>query len=56
MSSGSFVDMDDHKENETNKFNKWKLYGLGCLLIILYSSNLIVQSKPDMLKNYGSHI
>jgi hypothetical protein len=45
MSSGNFVDMDDYKENK--KFNKWKLYGLGGLLIILYSSNLIFQSKPE---------
>lgn len=50
MSNVSFVDMDDYKENENKKLNKWKLYGLGGLLIIIYSSNLIVQSKPEYVK------
>lgn len=51
MKNGNFVDMDDYKENENKKLNKWKLYGLGGLLIILYSSNLIVKSKPEYVKN-----
>lgn len=50
MSSVNFVDMDDHEEIKNNKLNKWKLYGLGGILIILYSSNLIIQSKPEYVK------
>ena len=49
----SFVDMDDSNkgilERITNS-NVWKIYGLIGVLIVLYSTNIIIKSKPEYVK------
>jgi len=49
----NFVDMDDSDkgilERVTNS-NVWKLYGLLGVLIVLYSTNIIIKSKPEYVK------
>lgn len=51
--SENFVDMDDSNkgilERITNS-NVWKIYGLVGILLILYSTNIIIKSKPEYVK------
>ena len=51
--SESFVDMDDSNkgilERITNS-NVWKIYGLIGVLLVLYSTNIIIKSKPEYVK------
>ena len=43
----AFVDMDDSKDR---KLGTWQMYGLLGVLIVIYSTNLVVKSKPDYVK------
>ena len=43
----TFVDMDDSKDR---KLGTWQMYGLLGVLIVIYSTNLVVKSKPEYVK------
>ena len=43
----TFIDMDDSKDR---KLGTWQMYGLLGVLIVIYSSNLVVKSKPEYVK------
>lgn len=45
--SEAFVDMDDSNKKE---LGTWQIYGLLGVLLVLYSTNLIVKSKPEYVK------
>tara|TARA_Y100000389_G_C17395838_1_gene482439 strand:+ start:773 stop:985 length:213 start_codon:yes stop_codon:yes gene_type:complete len=46
-SCSGFVDMDDSKDR---KLGTWQMYGLLGVLIVIYSTNLVVKSKPEYVK------
>ena len=43
----TFVDMDDSKDR---RLGTWQMYGLLGVLIVIYSTNLVVKSKPEYVK------
>ena len=43
----TFVDMDDSKDR---RLGTWQMYGLLGVLIVIYSTNMVVKSKPDYVK------
>ena len=43
----AFVDMDDSNDR---KLGTWQMYGLLGVLIVIYSTNIIIKSKPDYVK------
>ena len=45
--SEPFIDMDDSNEQ---KLDIWKLYGLLGILLVVYSTNIIIKSKPEYVK------
>tara|TARA_B110000046_G_C12983343_1_gene394461 strand:- start:1330 stop:1542 length:213 start_codon:yes stop_codon:yes gene_type:complete len=46
-SCSGFVDMNDSKDR---KLGTWQMYGLLGVLIVIYSTNLVVKSKPEYVK------
>lgn len=46
-SCSGFIDMDDSKDR---KLGTWQMYGLLGVLIVIYSTNLVVKSKPEYVK------
>ena len=43
----TFVDMNDSKDR---RLGTWQMYGLLGVLIVIYSTNLVVKSKPEYVK------
>lgn len=43
----TFVDMNDSKDR---RLGTWQMYGLLGVLIVIYSTNMVVKSKPDYVK------
>ncbi len=43
----TFIDMDDSKDR---RLGTWQMYGLLGVLIVIYSTNLVVKSKPEYVK------
>lgn len=46
----AFVDMDDFDDSNDRKLGTWQMYGLLGVLIVIYSTNLVVKSKPEYVK------
>lgn len=46
-SCGGFVDMNDSKDR---RLGTWQMYGLLGVLIVIYSTNIVVKSKPEYVK------
>ena len=38
-------------KNDDNISNIWKIYGLVGVLIFIYSTNIVINSKPEYIKN-----
>ena len=38
------------KENDNDISKIWKIYGLVGILILIYSTNIIIKSKPEYVK------
>jgi hypothetical protein len=38
-------------KNDDNISNIWKIYGLVGVLIFIYSTNIVIKSKPEYIKN-----
>ena len=41
----------DKDKNDNNISNIWKIYGLVGVLIFIYSTNIVIKSKPEYIKN-----
>ena len=48
--SENFVDMDDSNNENIKMLTKWKIYGLLGIILVLYSTNIIIKSKPEYVK------
>jgi hypothetical protein len=41
----------DKDKKDNNISNIWKIYGLVGVLIFIYSTNIVIKSKPEYIKN-----
>lgn len=46
----AFVDMDDFDDLKDKRLGTWQMYGLLGVLIVIYSTNLVVKSKSEYVK------